>query len=81
VLTCTLLYLLVVVHGAEKSKSDYPLKKCVVSGEVLGGDLGKPVPVTYQGQTILLCCKSCLKKFNANPEKYFAVYKAEAGKK
>jgi len=24
----------------------------------------------YKGQKIGLCCKSCLKKFNKNPEKY-----------
>jgi YHS domain-containing protein len=26
--------------------------------------------VVYQGKVIGFCCKSCVKKFNANPEKY-----------
>jgi hypothetical protein len=78
-LICALLCLLVTVRAADQK--NYPLKKCVVSGEPLGGDLGKPVEVTYKGQSIQLCCKSCVKKFNANPEKYLAIYKAEIGKK
>lgn len=49
----------------------YPLKTCLVSGEKLdGGDMGKPYQFDYKGQTIVLCCKSCLKKFNKEPEKY-----------
>ena len=26
--------------------------------------------VEYKGKKYLLCCKSCVKKFNKNPEKY-----------
>jgi YHS domain-containing protein len=45
----------------------YPLKTCVVSGE----DLGKePYVFTSNGQTVKLCCKDCLEKFNAEPGKY-----------
>jgi len=44
--------------------------KCIITGDSLGGDNGPPVSVTYKGQVIKLCCKSCVKKFNANPEKY-----------
>lgn len=54
---------------AEKAKP-YPLKTCVVSGEKLDGDMGKPYVFTYQGQEIKLCCKSCLKDFNKEPAKY-----------
>lgn len=52
---------------AEGSKE---VKKCPVSGDAVGGDKGPPVEVTYQGKTYTLCCKSCVRKFNANPEKY-----------
>lgn len=76
---CAVLFFTGTVRG--KDSNNYPLKKCVVSGEALGGDLGKPVEVTYKGQTLLLCCKSCVKKFNANPEKYLAIYKTEVGRK
>jgi len=39
---------------------------CPVSGEEIDPD----VTATYNGKTYALCCKSCLKKFNKDPEKY-----------
>ena len=53
----------------------YPLKKCPVSNEDLGG-MGKPVKVTFEGTDVYLCCKSCLKDFNKEPAKFGAVVKA-----
>lgn len=47
----------------------YPLKTCVVSGESLDS-MGKPYIFQHEGQEIKLCCKSCLKKFQADPAKY-----------
>ena len=47
----------------------YPLKTCVVSGNELGS-MGKPITKIYQNQEIKLCCKPCIKKFDANPAKY-----------
>lgn len=47
----------------------YPLQTCLVSGEKLG-EMGKPVSEVYQGQEYTFCCKSCLKKFDADPAKY-----------
>ena len=58
----------------------YPLKTCVVSGEALGG-MGKPVSVTHEGTEVLLCCKSCLKDFKADPAKYVKMVKDAAAKK
>jgi len=58
----------------------YPLKTCVVSGDVYGGDLGPPVKVTYKGREVLLCCSSCVKKFNRDPEKYMAILDAASKK-
>lgn len=49
----------------------YPLKECVVSGNELGS-MGKVITTQHQGQEIKLCCKPCIKKFNANPTKYMA---------
>ena len=54
----------------------YPLKKCVVSGEEFGGEMGKAVKVTYEGTEVYLCCKSCIKKFNKEPAKFVAQVKA-----
>ena len=57
----------------KKPAAPYPLKTCVVSGEELGADMGKPVEVEYKGRTVQLCCKGCIKKFNAEPEKYIKI--------
>jgi YHS domain-containing protein len=51
---------------------------CPVSGDVLDAD--STVPLNDGGKTILLCCKSCVKKYKANPQKYAAsVQKALGG--
>ena len=44
---------------------------CPVSGEELGS-MGEPVVVTHEGKEVKLCCKSCIKKFNADPATYTA---------
>jgi len=49
----------------------YPLKTCVVSGNVLGS-MGDPVEVDHQGTKVLLCCQGCVETFQADPEKYVA---------
>ena len=58
----------------------YPLKKCVVSDEALGG-MGKPFKVTYEGTDVYLCCKSCLKDFNKEPAKFVKMVKDASAKK
>jgi YHS domain-containing protein len=52
--------------GAAEAKP-YPLATCIVSGDKL--DPAVP-PVVYNGQQIRFCCKSCVKKFQASPDKY-----------
>jgi hypothetical protein len=52
----------------------YPLKTCIVTNnglESMGGSITK----VYQGQQIKICCKPCIKKFEANPAKYLAKLK------
>ena len=56
------------------SDDAYPLKTCVVSGEVLG-DMGKPYAFQHEGTTVKLCCKSCLEDFNKEPAKYMSKIK------
>jgi hypothetical protein len=58
--------------AADKEKEKvkpYPLKKCVVSDEELGG-MGDPYVFTHEGREVKLCCKGCLKDFKKNPSKY-----------
>ena len=52
------------------------LTTCPVSGEKLDGDMGKPLVFTYKDQEVKLCCKSCKKDFDKNPEKYLAKIRA-----
>ena len=60
-----------IAHAADA----YPLKTCVVSGEKLD-EMGKPVVINYKGTEVHFCCNGCIKKFNADPEKYLVKLKA-----
>ena len=43
---------------------------CPVSGEKLGGDMGKPYVFEYKGREVKLCCPDCKKDFEKDPAKY-----------
>jgi hypothetical protein len=66
---------------ADAKVKPYPLDTCIVSGEKLGGDMGKPIVTVYQGQEIKFCCASCPKKFNKDPEKYIKLMNEAVAKK
>lgn len=59
---------------------------CAVTGEKLGGEMGKPIPVAYtgkdakfKGKSVMVCCGGCTGKVKSNPDKYFqAVYAPKA---
>ena len=57
-----------------KAKPDL-LETCPVSGEKLG-EMGKPLVFTYKDQEVKLCCKSCKKDFDKNPDKYIKLIRA-----
>lgn len=59
------------IQGLSGEKNHKP-GTCVVSEEELGS-MGKPVIVKHEGREIPLCCKSCIKKFEASPAKYIAM--------
>ena len=61
--------------SAAQSAKNYPLDICVVSGEELGS-MGKPYVITHEGTEVHMCCKECLPKFKANPDKFVAMVKA-----
>lgn len=44
-------------------------KTCPVTGQPLGS-MGAPVPVTWNGETIYLCCEGCVAKFQTSPGVY-----------
>src|SRR5579859_8152441 len=79
---------LAVRAGDEKPKPiPYTLKKCIVSGDKLGGDMGDPYVYIYKDKDdvsheIKFCCKSCLKDFNKDPQGYLKkIAAAEAKQK
>lgn len=53
----------------KESPKPYPLEKCIVSDEKLGGH-GDPYVFVHEGQEIKMCCKSCLKDFEKDSAKY-----------
>ncbi len=52
------------------------LTTCVVSDEKLGSGGMEPFTFNYKNQEVKLCCKSCKKKFDKDPEKYLAKIRA-----
>ena len=56
--------------NATNKPKPYPLKTCIVTGDKLDGDMGKPVVFAYKGQEIKLCCKDCKPKFDKDPATY-----------
>jgi YHS domain-containing protein len=46
------------------------LTTCPVSGDKLGGDMGKPFVFEYKGREVKLCCKDCKADFDKEPAKY-----------
>ena len=51
-------------------------KFCPVNGEELGS-MGKPIPVTVKGQTVFVCCRGCIAKAQADPDKTLATVAAD----
>ena len=49
---------------------------CLVSGE----KIDSRITTDYKGKTYAFCCKTCLKKFTKDPEKYLLKYDKESSK-
>jgi hypothetical protein len=47
-------------------------KFCVIEDENRLGEMGVPVKLEIKGQTVFLCCKSCVKEAKADPDKTLA---------
>ncbi|PHX57816.1 MAG: hypothetical protein CK553_02555 [Opitutia bacterium] len=55
--------------GKAVAPKAYPLKTCIVSDNDLDS-MGEQASFIFQGQTIKVCCKPCIAKFEKNPAKY-----------
>lgn len=60
-------FLLLPLTASAADVKPYPLATCIVSGDKI--DPAVPA-VVHNGQQVKFCCKACVKKFQANPEKY-----------
>lgn len=56
---------------ADAQRGAYPLDTCVVAGGKLGS-MGEPVEVVAGTQLVRFCCKGCLPKFEADPQKFLS---------
>lgn len=70
-LIASLLLIGTLTWAAEKTAApkSYPLKTCIVTDNDLDS-MGEQASFVYQGQTIKVCCKPCIAKFEKNPAKY-----------
>lgn len=64
----------------ENATIPYPLDVCIVSNEGLES-MGSPVVYKHGDREIKFCCRKCLKKFAADPEKYLALIDEAAKEK
>lgn len=55
--------------GKAVNPKAYPLKTCIVTDNDLDS-MGEQADFVHQGQTIKVCCKPCIAKFEKNPAKY-----------
>ncbi len=65
----------------EQQLPSYPLDTCMVSGDKLGGDMGKPVDIIYKNRLVRFCCPDCIPDFKKDPAKYFKMLDEAAQKK
>jgi hypothetical protein len=56
---------------ADAQRGAYRLDTCVVAGSKLGS-MGEPVEIVAGTQLVRFCCKGCLPKFEADPQKYLS---------
>jgi hypothetical protein len=72
----------ITLAGAEVAKKakPYPLDFCLISDEKFEGSGMTPYEMDVDGQTIKLCCKSCLKDFNKDTKKYLKKFDEEVKK-
>ncbi len=57
--------------GPTSGAKPYLLNTCLVTENELGS-MGDPVSLDHEGQQVKLCCKPCVKKFQADPQKYLS---------
>jgi len=59
---------------AGEAKTQVP-EVCVVNGDKFAERKNPPITVSHNGESIVVCCKKCSKKFQKDPEKFIKLYK------
>ena len=49
----------------------YPLDTCIVTDNELGS-MGDPITSFHGNREVKFCCRPCVRKFDANPDRYLA---------
>ncbi len=60
--------------GAVLADGTPPFETCVVNHDKFSEHSKGPIDVSYNGRTIQVCCKSCVRKFNKDPEKFLKAW-------
>lgn len=68
-------------RGASRtSEPRGPQLNCPVDGQPLGVS-GQPSTVTLKGEPVFVCCPSCAKKAQQNPDKFLAKVRSETARR
>lgn len=67
------------LHAADDAKAKVP-EVCVVNGDKFAERKNPPITVSHNGESIVVCCKKCSKKFEKEPDKYIKLYKEALAK-
>ena len=57
-------------HAAMTQAADKAVAAEQTTCPVMGGTIDKNIFVEYKGKKVYFCCKDCVEKFKADPEKY-----------
>ena len=67
------LFALAALHAPVFADAVPALEKCVVNGDKFSEHRAVQT-VTFNGRTIQVCCKGCVRKFNKDPEKFLKAW-------
>ncbi|MGC6426648.1 MAG: hypothetical protein ACON5H_06585 [Akkermansiaceae bacterium] len=56
---------------ATNTVKPYTKDTCIVTDNKLGS-MGDPITLVHNGQEVKFCCKPCVAKFKANPERFLS---------
>jgi len=61
--------------GGARAANDAHPERCVVNHDKCSEHHHPPITVSYKGQSMVVCCRKCARKFKKDPEKFLKLYK------